>query len=212
MIDWTAFVPAACALSLIPGPNQLLSARNAVCYGVAAAAFALLARFAVFAMMAIAVASGLGTVLTHSAVAFVIVKWAGAVYLIYLGLRLLWCARGELGTNDRAIEREVLPLRIRVWRAMRQEVVVAATNPKAMLLFAAFLPQFLTSDIDCGGLLLILAAAYIGIEAVSAVGYTVLGGLLGTLAMTARAHRSLDRLTGTAFIGFGGYLATAQRA
>ncbi|WP_433662614.1 LysE family translocator [Nocardia sp. CA-128927] len=105
----------------------------------------------------------------------------------------------------------VLTIRTRVWRATRREVIVAATNPKAMLLFAAFLPQFLSSNAVDDGSLLVLAAAYIGIEAVSAVAYTVAGGLIGRTDLSTRAHRYLDGITGTAFVGLGGYLATTQR-
>ncbi|WP_040734257.1 LysE family translocator [Nocardia tenerifensis] len=208
-IDWTAFVPAAVALSLIPGPNQLLSVRNAIRYGTAPATIALGARFAVFASMTVAVAIGLGALLTRSALVFDLVKWVGVAYLLYFGLSTLWRARRSPVTDEPDVPELTALGRVR--RAMRGELLVAATNPKAMLLFAAFLPQFLPSGADASGSLLILAAAYIGIEACSAIAYTVLGGVLGRLDLTARAHRNIDRVTGAAFVGLGGYLATAQR-
>ncbi|WP_198037052.1 LysE family translocator [Nocardia sp. BMG51109] len=211
MVDWIVFVPAAIVLSLIPGPNQIVSLRNAIRFGTGPATIALAGRFGVFAVMAGAVAVGLGVILTGSAMVFGVVKWIGVAYLIYVGLSLLWGSRHSMRDNGSDEDLSALRARSRTWRATRQEVVVAATNPKAMLLFAAFLPHFLPATSAGGFPLLLLAGAYIGIEAVSAVGYTVLGGLLGHLDLTARAHRYIDRTSGAAFVGLGGYLATAQR-
>lgn len=211
MIDWGPFVSAAIVLALIPGPNQILSVRNAVRFGVGPATCALAGRFVVFASMAGAVAVGLGAVLTRSAFVFDIIKWVGVAYLIYLGVTMVWRARTAQAGD--ALDEDARSGNVgrRILLATRQEVIVAATNPKAMLLFAAFLPQFLPSAASGGTLLLLLAAAYIGIEAIAAIGYTALGGALGRLDLTARAHRTIERITGTAFVGLGGYLATAQR-
>lgn len=161
--------------------------------------------------MAGSAAIGLGAVLTRSAAIFDIIKWVGVAYSVYLGVSVLRAARHGNTPSDWDGPTSPLSLVMRTWRATRYEVLVAATNPKAMLLFAAFLPQFLPSSQPGGTPSLVLAAAHIGIEAVSAVGYTVLGAFMRSFDLTARTQQWIDRVTGTTFVGFGGYLAMTER-
>ncbi|PZS24031.1 MAG: hypothetical protein DLM61_23145 [Pseudonocardiales bacterium] len=87
------------------------------------------------------------------------------------------------------------------WSLTRQEFLVAITNPKALLLFAAFIPQFITTHGSAAPQLLIAGFTYIGIEAFPALGYATLGGRLGDLEITRRTQRRLDRITGMSFLG-----------
>lgn len=208
-IAWTSFLPAAFLVSLVPGANQLLSLRNAIRHGTRQATVALAGRFAAFGVLVAVVAVGLGTLLTRSAPAFEVVKWAGVAYLTWLGAstlrRTVRDRREDTPTPDE-------PAATRgQWSLVRQEFAVAITNPKALLLFAAFLPQFAPAGTTAGPQLAVLGAAYIGIEAVSAIGYTLLGGRLQRLDLTRRAHRRIDRLSAASFLGLAGYLAAEQR-
>lgn len=209
-IDWTAFVPAALLVSLVPGANQLLSLRNAIRHGTVAATVALAGRFTAFAILVSVVAVGLGAVLTRSAVAFDVIKWAGVAYLTWIGVTTLW--RSIRRRDDRAADEalDAAPAHGQWW-LVRQEFLVAITNPKALLLFAAFIPQFVPSGGAAGAPLAVLGSAYIGIEAVSALGYTLLGGRLGRLDLTRSANRRLDQITAASFLGLAGYLAIEQR-
>ncbi|WP_406494558.1 LysE family translocator [Streptomyces sp. NBC_01604] len=95
-VEWATFVPSALLLAATPGANQLLALRNGLRHGLASAVSASLGRFAAFALMVIAVAAGLGAVLTESAVAFDVIKWCGVAYLGWLGARTLLAAvRGK---------------------------------------------------------------------------------------------------------------------
>lgn len=89
--------------------------------------------------------------------------------------------------------------------------MVAITYPKALLLFAAFVPQFLVGSGTPVAGLFVAGLAYIAIEAVSALGYSLLGGRLHRLSFTRRMQRRLDAVSGTAFLGLAGYLAAEQR-
>jgi threonine/homoserine/homoserine lactone efflux protein len=93
-----------------------------------------------------------------------------------------------------------------------QEFLVAITNPKAMLLFAALLPQFTSPGSESQGTqLAILGAAYLVVEAVVALGYATVGTRLGgTGILPGRTRCRLDRATGVCFVGLAGYLATAS--
>lgn len=211
MIHWYAFVPAAVLASIVPGANQLLSLRNAVRQGTVDATVALLGRFSAFALLIGLVVLGLGTLMAESAVAFGIVKWAGVGYLSWLGISTLWRAWREghqAGSGDRSAE----PSARGRWALTRQEFVVALTNPKALLLFAAFIPQFVATPTPSGAQLVLLGVAYIGIEAVAALVYTVVGGRLTDLGGTPRIRRRVDQVCGATFLGLAGYLAFEQRA
>ncbi|WAH56732.1 LysE family translocator [Pseudomonas silvicola] len=132
------FVPACFALNMAPGPNNLLSLNNASRHGFATSCLAGLGRLLAFAGMIALAAMGLAVVLHASEAAFLVVKVAGALYLLYLAVQL-WRApvSGEApgGPGGRGL------LRLAV-----QEFCAAAGNPKAILIFTAFLPQFVNVD------------------------------------------------------------------
>lgn len=208
-ILWLTFVPAAFLASIVPGANQLLSLRNALRQGTLDASVALLGRFSAFALLIGAVAVGFGTLLAESAIAFTIVKWLGVAYLSWLGMSALMKARHERRTSDVNPVPE-LGTRGR-WALTRQEFLVALTNPKALLLFAAFIPQFVPSPTPSPAQLAVLGFAYIAIEAVSALAYTVVGGRLAHLDITRRAQRRIDQICGLSFLGLAGYLGFEQQ-
>lgn len=209
-IHWLAFVPAAVLASIVPGANQLLSLRNALRQGTVDATVALLGRFSAFALLIGAVVLGFGALLAESAIAFSIVKWLGVVYLSWLGASTLWRAWRDghsLDGRDPVAEALVRDK----WALTRQEFVVALTNPKALLLFAAFIPQFVATSTPSGAQLASLGFAYIAIETVSALGYTVVGGRLTHLVITPRIQRRVDQVCGFTFLGLAGYLGFEQQ-
>lgn len=209
-IHWLAFVPAAVLASIVPGANQLLSLRNAVRQGTVHATVALLGRFSAFALLIAAVVLGFGTLLAESAIAFGVVKWAGVGYLSWLGASTLWRARRDGRPVDGGGPVTEAPARGR-WALTRQEFLVALTNPKALLLFAAFIPQFVATSTPSAAQLASLGFAYIAIEAVSALGYTVVGGRLTHLTISPRIRRRVDQVCGSTFVVLAGYLGLAQR-
>ncbi|WP_413812420.1 LysE family translocator [Streptomyces sp. OE57] len=220
-IEWAAFFPSAILLAATPGANQLLILRNGLRHGPRPAISASIGRFAAFALMVVAVAAGLGAVLTASEVAFNAVKWCGVAYLLWLGGRTMLTAvrtdtaRGRKAPGTRHAPAEVIREdrgELAWWRLARQEFIVAAANPKAVVLFAVFLPQFLADGAgDVAVPLLVLGAAYIGVEFCCACGYAALGGRLRAMGLTQRIRRLLDALTGVAMLGLAGWLAVENR-
>ncbi len=227
-VEWAAFFPAAVLLAATPGANQLLALRNGLRHGPRAAVGASLGRFGAFALMVAAVAAGLGALLTASEVAFSVVKWGGVAYLAWLGVRTVATAgrpadeerRGSRAEGAVAQDRSRAggaapqggrrPVSAR--RLARQEFIVAAANPKALILFTVFLPQFLSRDAAHVVLpLCTLGAAYIAVEFCCACGYAALGGRLKALGITRRVRRRLDAATGAGMLGLAGWLATEER-
>ncbi|WP_369200132.1 LysE family translocator [Streptomyces sp. PU-14G] len=203
MIAWHFFLPAAFLMAVIPGANQLLGLRNAALAGARYALVGVAGRFAAFALLVTLVVSGLGTVLAQSAVAFEVVRWLGVAYLMWLGVSALWKA----GTGSRDAAGAV---RVRYAVAVRQEFVTALSNPKALLLFASFLPQFLP-DGAAPSSLIPLAVAYVAVEGLAALVYIAAGRSLRHERRMRVPRRRLDQATGIGFLGFGGYLLFTHR-
>ncbi|GAB2994922.1 LysE family translocator [Saccharothrix stipae] len=195
---WLAvFFGASVLVALTPGANNLLGMHHGVHHGPLRAATALLGRLAAFSLMVGAVVAGLGPVLAASHTALTVIKWAGVAYLVYLAVRILT-------TEDRGGKP------VARGTPLRKEFLVAITNPKALLIFTAFVPQF----VDPGrgsipGQLAILGAVYLAAEALAGVGYVALGAGIRKAGLTRRAKARLDRGTAAVLLGMAGLLATS---
>jgi threonine/homoserine/homoserine lactone efflux protein len=195
------FSVAAVALLLIPGPAVLYvvvqSAEQGRRVGLASVAGIHLGTLVHVAAATV----GLSALIVASAVAFSVVKYAGAAYLISIGIRKL------LSGDD---ESEVEGRRETLRRAFTRGAVVNVLNPKTALFFLAFLPQFV--DPDRGGVwsqALVLGLVFVGLGLVSDSLYAVAAGTVGGLLR--RRRRALRYGSGLMFIGLGAAAALAKR-
>ena len=195
------FSLTAVALLLVPGPAVLYvvvqSAEQGRCVGLASVAGIHLGTLVHVAAATV----GLSALVVASAVAFSTVKYAGAAYLIYLGVRRL-LARAEALELRRTRE----PLR----RAFARGIVVNVLNPKTALFFLAFLPQFV--DPHRGGVwsqVLVLGLLFVGLGLVSDSLYALVAGTVGGLLR--RRRRALRYGSGLVFVGLGAAAALAKR-
>ncbi|WP_119166183.1 LysE family translocator [Algihabitans albus] len=205
------FLPAAALVAASPGANNLLSLVNGARAGLRATVFSLLGRLTAFAILIAAVAMGLGAVLAASELAFVIVKWLGVAYLTYLGLKL-WTSR-QLDLGETEVEASQGGIRTpgRTWNLARKEFLVAMTNPKAILLFTAFLPQFVVPEAPASTQLLWLGALYIPVEFCAACLYATAGSSVRRLRLTAARLRLLNRVAGGMMLAAAALLASSRR-
>lgn len=203
------FLPAAALVAASPGANNLLSLINGARAGLKATAISLLGRLVAFALMIALVAAGLGAVLAASELAFTVIKWLGVAYLTYLGIRL-WTSR-ELDLNrDSCGDTEAVP-RGGTWALARREFLVAVTNPKAILLFTAFLPQFVVPGTQTWIQLLWLGALYIPVEFCAACLYATAGSRVRRLRLTAKRLRLMHRIAGSMMLAAAVLLANSRR-
>ncbi|MER5263333.1 LysE family translocator [Actinosynnema sp. NPDC002837] len=196
---WLAvFFGASVLVALTPGANNLLGMHHGVHHGPLRAVVALLGRLAAFSLMVGAVVAGLGPVLAASHTALTVIKWVGVAYLVYLAVRIL--------TTKKTRERQVgngAPL--------RKEFLVAISNPKALLIFTAFVPQFV--DPARGPIpvqLATLGAVYLAAEALAGTAYVALGAGIRKAGLTRRAKARLDKGTAAVLLGMAGVLATSR--
>ncbi|MET7641233.1 LysE family translocator [Streptomyces sp. NPDC005438] len=208
----SVFVPAALAVAASPGANNLLAFRNGLRSGLRSAALALCGRFLAFALMLGLVVAGLGAVLRTSQQAFEALRVLGAAYLIGLGLWIVWRARAPRGdsraTTGTAVGRPSSPGKLAV-----QEFLTAAANPKALLLFTAFLPPFVDTGSQAAPApvqLAVLGAVYIACEALTALVWAGSGRLLAARGPRPGTLRRLDQASGGALVAFGGGLAVSD--
>ncbi|CUA88932.1 LysE family translocator [Chelatococcus daeguensis] len=200
---YLVFLPACFAINMAFGPNNLLSLTNGAREGVWRATAAAGGRLVAFAIMIVIAALGLGAVLATSEMLFSVVKWAGAAYLVYLGFRLLRAGAPELTTLETSA-------RTPLGRLALQEFWVAAGNPKAILVFTAFFPQFLDSGNHALSFL-VMGATFIALEVVAIAAYAAFGGRLRSLTRGRRALKLFNRVSGSLMIGFGIMLALTRR-
>ena len=202
---WLVYAIAAIGLSLTPGPNGLLSLSHGVRFGLARTVFTVAGGVSGFMVLVAASLAGMGALLAASETAFTIAKWIGAVYLVYLGIRL-WrapAAAVSARTDDMpAAEAGAV-------RLFTQGFLVAVSNPKALIFFAAFLPQFMVQGASYWLQLVVLGGTFAVVEFCYEL---VLAGMAQKIAPWLTHHgRWFNRIAGATFIGIGGLLATANR-
>jgi threonine/homoserine/homoserine lactone efflux protein len=147
-------------------------------------------------------AVGLGALLAISSTTFSVVKYVGALYLVYLGLRVLCARPPETHTDER------VPTRSRL--IFRDGFVVALLNPKTAVFFAAFLPQFMNTPVNPILQTVTLGALFVLIAMVTDTVYALAAGAVAPVLSRASGARALGRyLTGGTFIGLGVYTAFA---
>jgi threonine/homoserine/homoserine lactone efflux protein len=197
------FAPACFAINMAFGPNNLLSLTNAARSGVVPAILAAAGRIVSFAVMIAIAGVGLGAVLAASESVFTIVKWAGAAYLVWIGVNLIR-AGAPLLRDDAATPRLSLS------KLTLQELWVAAGNPKAILVFTAFFPQFVDPEAYALSFA-ILGLTFLVFETFAIVVYSFIGAKLGRYVRDGRTLKWFNRTSGAMMIGFGLALIFARR-
>jgi threonine/homoserine/homoserine lactone efflux protein len=191
------FVLAAVVLLLTPGPAVLYIVTRSVEQGRLAGLVSALGVHAGTLVHVAAAALGVSALLVSSAVAFEVVKYLGALYLVYLGIRKL------LGWDQAVGGRALTPRSLR--RLFAQGVVVNVLNPKTALFFLAFLPQFV--DVSKGAVgvqILALGLIFVALGAVSDGLYAVAAGTAGAwLKRDGRLLRAERYVSGGVFVGLG---------
>ncbi|WP_047286235.1 MULTISPECIES: LysE family translocator [Pseudomonas] len=198
------FIPACFALNMAPGPNNLLSVSNATRYGYRQSCLAGSGRLLAFAAMIALAAAGLAVVLQTSELLFHAIKILGAGYLLYLAWQL-W--RAQPG-NEMAGE----PARVGLWALARQEFLVAAGNPKAILIFTAFLPQFVDPAQPMGPQFLILGTLFLGLEWIAICAYAYMGLHMRRWFAEPRGKRLFNRGCAVLLSGAASVLLMARRS
>lgn len=202
---WLAFVAASTALLLIPGPTVLLVLSYALSKGrsVAAASAAGVALGDLVAMSASL--AGLGALVLTSATLFTALKWVGAAYLVWLGIKLIRSAPSgglQLPQSEDVTARQVFG----------HTAAVTALNPKSIAFFIAFVPQFIRPESALLPQFAILIATFVGLAAINAFAYALLADRLRRVISRPSIITWITRAGGGALIIMGILTASLRRS
>lgn len=202
---WLAFVAASALLLIIPGPTILTVISYSVAHG-RRAQVPLVAAVALGDSTALVLSLlGLGALLAASAFWFTVVKWVGGVYLVVLGIKLL---RAGIASLPVAAPRAPDS----AWRLFANTYAVTALNPKGMVFFVAFLPQFIRPGADVTAQLWVLALTFVALATLNATLYAVFAASARRLLVSPRAQRRFNLGGGLLLSAAGVWALLARRA
>ncbi|WP_299141376.1 LysE family translocator [uncultured Tateyamaria sp.] len=205
---WLTFAAASTALLVIPGPTLMMVLSYAMTQG---------RRVAVASALGVAVGDliamtlsviGLGALFLASAMAFNILKWVGAVYLIYLGIKMLRSATSA-STQSALMDKPAGQTPTRVFRDL---ATVTALNPKSNTFFVAFVPQFIQADAAFAPQAGILIATFVTIAGINALVFAMAANAMRARITRPNFQMWLTRAGGATLIGMGLLTATLRRS
>jgi threonine/homoserine/homoserine lactone efflux protein len=204
------FIAAGWLLNLTPGPDVLYIVSNALKGGVRVGIVAALGIVSGCFVHVFAAALGVDALLATSATAFTLLKWAGAAYLMWMGVRLLFAKGG--GSALSSIHAANASEPVDLARVYRRGFLTNVLNPKVALFFLAFVPQFIAPGADNKVVVFLLLGLLFNINSLPInFGYAVLAAWASRrVAAVQRIMHWLDRAAGVMFIGFGLKLALSD--
>lgn len=218
---WTALLAAVVVISLTPGAGAVNTMTNSISQGWRRSFWGVLGQQIALVIQLIIVAVGVGALVAASPAILTVVKWLGAAYLVYLGLRMILSRpqatdaseRQEVRLGDTAAEDSGAGgaagphsgtngrRRESAWSMIRRGTLVNLLNPKAIVFFLAFVPPFIRADLPALPQYLIIAATCVGVDVlVMWFGFAALARPLGRLMHSTRGQRSLNTIFGLCFL------------
>jgi len=201
---WLAFAAASAVMLAIPGPTVLLVVSYALGQGrrsgLATTAGVALGDFTAMTASML----GLGVLLATSAALFTGLRWIGAAYLIYLGIKLWRAPVGEIGTEEAA--------ETKGWRMFLHAYAVTALNPKSIVFFVAFLPQFFLATAPIVPQMVLFEVTFLVLATVNAASYALLASAARRAVRRPEIQRRVNRVGGTMLIGAGLFAAAWKKA
>jgi threonine/homoserine/homoserine lactone efflux protein len=202
---WFAFISVVLVFALIPGPTVILVVGQAITHGkksvIPLVSGVLLGDFVAMSLSLI----GLGAVLAASATLFLVLKWFGVAYLVYLGIKAwreepnMESALGESMTTSRSA-------------MFKSSFLVTALNPKGIVFFVAFLPQFVSPASDVFPQLMILMFTFLGVISITISSFAFFASVVRQRIQGYQARKRFNQIGGGSLVGAALITATMQRS
>jgi len=200
---WMTYLLTTTVLSLSPGSGAINTMSTGISHGFRGAAASISGLQVGLSLHILLVGIGLGALFSHSVLAFEILKWAGAAYLVWLGIQQ-WRAGG--GIDLQAVAK-AMPRR----RLFRRAILVNLTNPKSIVFLAALFPQFIIPHQPQLMQYLILGVTTVVVDIIVMIGYATLATRIAGWIKGPRQMTRLNRIFGGMFMAVGALLASARR-
>jgi threonine/homoserine/homoserine lactone efflux protein len=206
---WWLFVATVFVISAIPGPNMLLVMTHGARHGLRRSSATMAGCLTALVLMLSVSAAGLGVFLRAWPAMFDTLRFAGAAYLVWLGLKS-WRAKvadakaePEVAEEDNAVGRSLFAL-------FRNGFLIASSNPKSILFATALLPQFIDASRPTMPQFGVLVSTFAVIEVSWYLLYAGLGTRIGMKLKSGSVAKAFNRLTGGLFVGFGAMMALVR--
>jgi len=207
-VNFAAFLGISILVIVTPGQDTALTIRNTLLGGrrggIATAAGVSTGQLT----WTVATSAGLAALLVASEPVFIALRWAGAAYLVFLGLQAL---RAAISSRPRSSQSAASPTRVGGWAPYRQGVLSNLGNPKMVVFFSSLLPQFVSQGQATFANLLLLGLIFCSMTFVWLSWYAVVVARVGDFPRRDRIQRALEATTGLVLIGLGLRLATERR-
>lgn len=201
---WFAYLLTSIILSLSPGSGAINTMTTSISHGYRGAAASIAGLQTGLGIHIVLVGVGLGTLFSRSVLAFEVLKWAGAAYLIWLGIQQ-WRAAGAIDLNTLAHTQSRT-------RLFKRAVFVNLTNPKSIVFLAALFPQFTAPNEPQVMQYVVLGVTTIVVDIIVMIGYATLAQRIAAWIKGPRQLKALNRVFGSLFMLVGALLASARHA
>ena len=195
--QWWVFLPACIGMNFFPGPNNLIALVHGTRVGITASSIAGLARLPVMVVMLVLLAIGLEALLAMSENAFYMMRFAGAAYLLYMAWQTLSARVNFSGVDGNQSN---------MWAMVKAEALIASTNPKLILIFTAFFPQFIQPTEPVAPQVAVMGGTFILIEIAAIVAYASGGKGLQRMLSKDDNAKWLARFTALALTAAAGLI------
>ena len=195
--QWWVFLPACIGMNFFPGPNNLIALVHGTRVGITASSIAGLARLPVMVIMLVLLAIGLEALLAMSENAFYMMRFAGAAYLLYMAWQTLRARVNFSGVDGSQSS---------MWAMVKAEALIASTNPKLILIFTAFFPQFIQPAEPVAPQVAVMGGTFILIEIAAIVAYASGGKGLQRMLSKDDNAKWLARFTALALAAAAGLI------
>lgn len=200
---WLTYLLTTSVLSLSPGSGAINTMSTGISHGYRGAAASICGLQVGLSLHIMLVGIGLGALFSQSLLAFDIVKWAGAAYLVWLGIQQ-WRSAGSLDLQAVA---KAMPRR----RLFKRAVLVNLTNPKSIVFLAALFPQFILPHQPQAAQYLILGVTTVVVDIIVMIGYAMLATRIAGWIKGPKQMKLLNRIFGGLFMAVGALLASARK-
>ncbi len=204
---WLLYIAAVFILTVTPGPSVLMCVASGIAHGAKRTLYCALGSVTAVVGIMAASALGLGAILAISETLFALIKWLGVAYLLYIGVTTLRAKNADFAISESQVSTEYVPWHRLFWNGF----LVGASNPKALLFFSAFFPQFLDATKPQGPQFAVLCATFIGFELFWLMFYASFASRIAPWLRTAGRARMFNRVVGSSFVAAAALLATVKR-